>query len=221
LARSDAELLAWALGGAIAASAGDVGLLWVAWAADGRLGVVAPPRGTLFAGHYLGVLGIPLYGLGYRALAAGIRDTAPSAARWVVGLGAVGSVVGAIVHGLTGVLTSVALRTGAPTAPDALLAIPEAEFLMPLWVIVGGALAVGSVLFAGAVRRGGTCFPRAFALCNPLLVTATLAVLALPVPALAAFVVPAAPNLAHVIVFAAALRARRSSARRDEESRAW
>ena len=61
MARSDAELIA-ALGGAIAASAGDLGLLWVAWAADGGLGVPAPPRGVLLAGHYLGVLGIPLYG---------------------------------------------------------------------------------------------------------------------------------------------------------------
>ena len=72
MARSRAELGA-ALAGAVAASAGDLALLWAGWAADGRLGIAAPPPGTLVAGHYLGVLGIPLYGLGYRALATGIQ----------------------------------------------------------------------------------------------------------------------------------------------------
>jgi len=46
LARSDADL-PLALAGALAASAGDLALLWVAWAADGGLGVVGAPRGTL------------------------------------------------------------------------------------------------------------------------------------------------------------------------------
>ncbi len=151
------------------------------------------------------MLGIPLYALGYRVLADGIRGAAPSAARLVAGLGAVGSVVGAVVHGLTGVLTHVALRTNAATGPDALAAIPEAAFLLPLWVIVGGALAIGSVVFAVAVWRGSTRFPRAFACCNPLVVTVVLAALATPFPRLAGFVVPAAPNLAHVVVFAGAL----------------
>ena len=194
-----------ALGGAIAASAGDVGLLWVAWAADGRLGIAAAPAGTLVAGHYLGVLGIPLCALGYRALAAGIRDAAPSAARAVVVLGAVGSVMGAVVHGLTGALTAVAIRTDAVTAPSEMLTLPEASFLLPLWVIVAGALAIGSMILAMAVWRGGTRFPRAFAVCNPLVVTVVLAALASPFPQALAFIAPAAPNLAHIVVFAATL----------------
>jgi uncharacterized protein DUF6796 len=205
LARSRAEL-GWALAGAVAASAGDLALLWVAWAHDGGLGVGAPPRGTLLVGHYLGVLGIPLYALGYRALAAGIRPATPSAARWVVGLGAVGSVVGAVVHGLTGALTHVAIRTNAATAPTAMTAIPEGAYLLPLWGIVGIALAVGSVVFAIAVTGGGTVFPRWFAACNPLVVTLVIAALAAPFPVGAGLVVPAAPNLAHVVVFALALR---------------
>jgi hypothetical protein len=206
LARSRAELGA-ALAGAVAASAGDLALLWAGWAADGRLGLAAPPPGTLVAGHYLGVLGIPLYGLGYRALAAGIREAAPRAARVVVVLGAVGSVVGAVVHGLTGALTAVAIRTGVASAPSEMLAIPEAAFLLPLWLIVAAALAVGSVAFAAAVGQGGTRFPRALAACTPLVATLVIAGLAAPFPLAAAFVVPAAPNLAHVVVFAAALLA--------------
>lgn len=203
MARSRTEL-ALALSGAVAASVGDLGLLWVAWAADGRHGVAAPPAGTLLVGHYLGVLGIPLYVLGYRALADGVRAGGTTAARVILALGAVGSVMGAVVHGLTGVLTATALRTGAALAPSDLFAMPEAAYLLPLWIIVGAALAVGSVVFAAVVGRGGTRFPRAMAGCNPVLVTVVISALALPFPRVAAFLVPAAPNLAHVVVFAAA-----------------
>lgn len=200
-----AVALGIALAGAVAASLGDLALLWVAWAADGRFGLATPPAGTLVAGHYLGVLGIPLYALGYVVLADGLRPAAPAAARAVLVLGAAGSVVGAVVHGLTGVLTAVALRTGAPSAPDALGVMPEAAYLLPLWLVVGSALAAGSIVFAAVVARGGTVFPRGFAAVNPLAVTVAIAMLAAPFSLVAAFVVPAAPNLAHVVVFAAAL----------------
>lgn len=207
--------LGLALAGALAASVGDLGLLWVGWAADGRFGLVAPPAGTLLAGHYLGVLGIPLYAVGYRALGAGLADAAPRSARVVAALGAVGGVLGAVIHGLTGVLAHVAVRTGAPTAPDAMLALPEARFFLPLWLVVGVALALGSLVFAVTVARGGTRFPRVFALCNPLLVAVAIAVAAMPLARVAAFAIPAAPNLAHVALFAAALgvEARRASVR--------
>jgi hypothetical protein len=201
--------------GAVTASLGDIGLLWVAWAADGRLGVPAPPGGTLIVGHYAGIIGIPLYALGYAALADGVRAAAPGAAGWIARLGFVGAVVGAVVHGLTGTLTAVAIRTGAPTAPDALPAMPEAMLLLPLWGIVIGVSTIGSVMFATVVARGGTCFPRWFAACNPLVVTIALAAASAPLPTAAAFVAPAAPNLAHVVVFMAAMAAWRGDLRRS------
>jgi hypothetical protein len=216
--------LGLALAGAVAASVGDLAMLWVAWAHDGRLGLARPPGGTLLAGHYLGVLGIPLYGLGYWVLARGLHIAAPRAALpiaapraalAVAALGAIGSVVGAVVHGLTGVLIATAIRTGAGTAPDALGDLPEAAYLLPLWAIVGGALAFGSLVFATIVARGGTRWPRWLAVVNPLALTIVIAVIAAssaaPLPALAALVAPAAPNLAHVVVFAAALSVRRRS----------
>lgn len=197
--------LGLAFAGACAASLGDLGLLWAGWAGSGRFGMAAPPAGTLVVGHYLGVLGIPLYVLGYRALGAGIADAAPGAARAIVVLGAVGSVVGAVVHGVTAVLAHVGARTGVPVSPDALATLPEAVFLLPLWLLVGVALAIGSVAFAVAVARGGTRFPRAVALANPLDIALAIVVASLPFPRVAAFAIPAAPNLAHVVVFGVAL----------------
>jgi hypothetical protein len=43
------------------------------------------------------------------------------------------------------------------------------------------------------------------ALCNPLVMTVAIVVLATSFPTLAGFVVPAAPNLSHIVVFGAAL----------------
>lgn len=183
-------------------------MLWVGWAGDGRFGLAVPPPATLLVGHYLGVFGIPLYALGYRALAAGIADAAPRSARGVALLGAIGSILGAVVHGVTGALAHVAGRVGDSPAPDALAALPEAAFLLPLWVVVGAALAAGSLVFAAAVARGGTRFRPALALANPLLAGGVIALAALPFPRVAAFAVPAAPNLAHVVLFGAALLAR-------------
>ena len=177
----------------------------MAWVADGRFGLAAAPPGTLLVGHYLGVLGIPLYALGYRALGVWIADAAPRAARWVCGLGVVGAVVGAVIHGLTGTLIAVAIRTGTPAAPDALPAIPEAAYLLPLWLLVATALALGSVVLAVAIARGSTRFPRGLAVCTPLVSTIAMTALAMPFPLAAAFVIPAAPNLAHVVLFAAVL----------------
>ena len=91
----------------------------------------------------------------------------------------------------------------------ALATLPEAAFLLPLWLVVGAALAIGSVVFAVAVARGGTRFPRAVALSNPLAVALAIAAASLPVPQVAAFAIPAAPNLAHVVVFGVALAALR------------
>ena len=85
----------------------------------------------------------------------------------------------------------------------------SASALLPLWLVVGAALAIGSVVFAVAVARGGTRFPRAVALSNPLAVALAIAAASLPVPQVAAFAIPAAPNLAHVVVFGVALAALR------------
>jgi len=195
-----------ALVAAVAASAGDLGLLWVSLAEDGRLGIAHPPHGTLAAGHHLGVIGIPFYALGYRHLAGGIGTAHPRAARAVWLLGIVGSVLGAVVHGMTGVLIATQRSRGA-TAPAEVFTV-AAGLVLPIAGAVAVAMLAGSIVFAVSVFGGRTHFPRWMALCNPLAATIALALATAPFPRVAAFVAPAAPNLAHVIVFGAALLAR-------------
>jgi hypothetical protein len=60
-------------------------------------------------------------------------------------------------------------------------------------------------VLAVAIARGSTRFPRGLAVCTPLVSTIAMTALAMPFPLAAAFVIPAAPNLAHVVLFAAVL----------------
>jgi hypothetical protein len=63
---------------------------------------------------------------------------------------------------------------------------------------------IGSVLYAAAVLRGGTAYPRWMALVNPLLLVMATSALAAASPTLEAFLLPAGPNVVHVVFFAAA-----------------
>lgn len=55
--------------GALLATCGDFGLLWVGNAARRELELIAPPAGMIVPSTLLGVVGIPLYALGYLARA--------------------------------------------------------------------------------------------------------------------------------------------------------
>ena len=90
---------------ALAATAGDLLLLWVANAARPELSALPPPPPvSLIAGYYLGVLAIPLYGLGYWQVAEDIASGGRRVARAVFLLGLSGGAVGGVVHGVTGLV---------------------------------------------------------------------------------------------------------------------
>ena len=93
-----------AVAAALAATAGDLLLLWVANAARPELHLAPPPPGALVAGYYLGVLAIPLYGLGYWEVAQGLAPAGERAARAVFLLGLSGGALGGVVHGVTGLV---------------------------------------------------------------------------------------------------------------------
>ena len=189
---------------ALAASAGDLLLLWVASAGRTELGLPAPPPGALLAGHQLGVFAIPLYGFGYWGVARGIGAAHRRAARFVFVTGALGGAYGGIVHGITGMAEQLERAAGvAPGDPMAFVARFGA-FLVPLWIGLGVAIAAGSVVFAVAIARGHSAFPRWMAFANPLVLVLLAALLGAPTPIGRALLVPAAPNLAHVWFFALA-----------------
>jgi hypothetical protein len=196
-------LLALATAAALAATAGDFAMLWVANArADAPLAAALPPPppGVLLAGHLAGVLAIPLYAAGYVALARLVVPRDGTAARWIAALGVYGSAVGAAVHGVTGVWIA---RTEAEPGADPVGAVLAAGgYLVPLWAVVALTTCAGAVVYTVAVARGRSVLARGFALASPLTITAALAILGLGFAWGPAFLVPAAPNLAHVAFFA-------------------
>jgi len=76
------------------------------------------------------------------------------------------------------------------------------RLLLPLWLVLGALAAAVSLLQVLLCRSGRTAFPRWFAWANPLALVAVIAIASLPSPSLAAYLVPAAPNLAQVVYFA-------------------
>jgi hypothetical protein len=162
----------------------------------------APPPGVLVVSHFLGVLGLPLYALGYWQIGRGLAPGHPRSARAVFVLGAYAAALGAAVHGMTALVILFGRSEGGPGADPVAIVVRYAEYLGPLWAILAALSLVASALYAVAVARGGTAFPRWMAAANPMLLVLAAALLAAGSRRLQAFLVPAAPNLAHVVLFA-------------------
>jgi hypothetical protein len=191
-----------ALVAAIAATAGD--LLLLATSNAGRPGLEwlpAPSEPALLVGTYLGVLAIPCYGLGYRAVARGLS---PPYRGVVAALGVAGGVLGGTTHGLTGLAIHVE-STGGMTGMDPVTLLARyGAYLMPLWGLIGVGLVIGSTAFALGVARGRSSMPRWMALANPAVLTLVVVLAGTTSQIGRMFLVPAAPNVAHVVFFALA-----------------
>lgn len=195
--------LAVACGAAGVASAGDLLLLWAAAAPRPEFGLPGAPARALVAGGFGGVLAIPLYALGWAALARGMHAP-PGHACIVRAAGAYGAALGAVIHGMT-TLALAAERAGATAGSDPLALVGRwGTLLVPLWLLAGALVVAASSIWGRAAWRGEASVPRPVAWMNPAAVTVALGLLGLATPLGRAFLVPAAPNLAHVVFFAAA-----------------
>lgn len=191
---------------ACVASTGDLAMLWVANAWRPMGGLPQPLAAVLWIGALLGVVSIPLYALGYQAAGRAISLSHPRAGRLVSVCGTLAALLGTLIHGLTAHYVAIDAAAGAP-ARDPLVAVASWGLLLPaLWTMSALLVVVASGAFAVAVRRGDAGLPARLAWANPALATVVIALLGLPSLLLRAFLVPAAPNLAHVVFFAATAR---------------
>ena len=193
---------------AVAASLGDAALLYVVNARRPELGLPPAPGGLLIVGFYLGVLALPLYGLGYWHVAAGLRRDDPRGARRVFALGAYGGALGAAVHGVTAHVIRAEEMAGVPPGDPLTVVGQHGAFLVPLWIVLTLMTIAGSTIYSRAVLAGRSAFPRWMAFLNPALMLVVTGLVALPSLWLRAFLLPAAPNLVHAVFFAAATRVR-------------
>lgn len=191
---------------AVVASIGDLLMLWVANALRPGSGVPSPPPGALGLGAALGVAAIPLYALGYAAAAARARPALGSGAGGVMLAGGLGAVLGAYIHVATAWLIEDQMR-GAGTTPvgSPLEGVMLAGGALTLpWAAAALLVTLASAALAYAAGRAAV--PRVWLIANPAVATMLLAATGAATELGRAFIVPAAPNLAHVVFFATALR---------------
>jgi hypothetical protein len=187
---------------ALAATLGDLAMLYVVNAARPELALASPPSGFQSVGAWLGILGIPLYGFGYRAASALLDARRERARRIVFVAGSLGGVLGGLIHGLTAREIARAVTAGSPPL-DPWQAVTAVPALVALWAVATLALVMASLALAAGVRGGRH---RSLAWLNPVTLTIAFGVFATPTLLLQSFLAPAAPNLAHLVFFALCVR---------------
>lgn len=202
-----AQLAAFA---ALAASAGDLLLLYVANAQRDELGLPQAGQAWLWLGGTIGVVAIPFYALGYRSASRLVAAVSVRAAQVLFVAGAAGALLGSVIHGLTAAHISTQFDAAAPGGDPLESLVSWGPLLLTLWGLAALLVVIASALFLWFVGRGTTVAPRRAALANPALATIALAAAGLPSVLLRSFLTPAAPNIAHLIFFAVCSRVLRS-----------
>jgi len=186
------------------ATLGDLMLLRVANAMRPELALTPPPPIVLPLGGLLGVLAIPLYGLGYAGVAEAIRNVSRAWARVVLVCGAGTAAVGAFIHGVTALEIRGAVASGIAAGPPLESVATSGGLLVAAW-IAAAVLVLGAssaVVVAGVLHQ--RALPRWLPWLNPAAVSVALVAVGLPWEAGRSYLVPAAPNFAHVVFFGAA-----------------
>ena len=195
---------------AFTATLGDLLMLYVSNSRRPELLLPAVPESCLWVGAVLGVLGIPFYALGYHAASRILGGVSKGTARAVFLLGSLGALLGAVIHGVTAIKIHADLETAA-AAQDPLSSVAGwGPTILVLWALAAALVLAASVLFGWFVTRGGGSAPRLVGLANPALVTVALIAVGMSTPLLQSFLIPSAPNVAHVVFFGACVWAHRA-----------
>lgn len=189
---------------AVVATLGDLLMLYVANAGRAELALPPPPALALAVGAALGVGAIPLYALGYGAVASAIGAVSRRGARVVLACGIGAAMIGAGIH--AGTALAIRGATGSAAPLEAVAAAGPA--LRIAWALASLLVLAASVVVIRAGAAGSRALPRPVAWLNPAAVTLLLGAAGLPWEIGRSFLVPAAPNLAHVVFFASLLFAR-------------
>jgi hypothetical protein len=199
-----------ALVAALTASAGDLLMLYVANAPRSELGLPPPAPFVLSVGALLGVAGIPLYALGYRAVGGRLAASSPRAARLVWTAGAGAAATGAFIHGLTALLIHGEARSGGAARSPLEAVATWGGVPLVAWCVAAvlALVASAAILRVGISRASG--LPRWWAWLNPAIATLVVAAPGMASELGRSFLVPAAPNLGHAVFFGCSLVAFRA-----------
>jgi len=185
---------------AVAATFGDFLMLYIV---NANAAQTLPSHATILLplGYFLGVFAIPLYGFGFWAIAKIFEPGAIRAGHFVLVSGVMMAIIGGIIHGVTGITIEAQLRAdGSHLEPIAAL-VEYGVYLIPLWAIASVLSFIGAVGFASGVISGKTIFSPFIAVFNPVVLTVVIGLAGTMTPAIRMFLIPAAPNVAHVLFF--------------------
>lgn len=184
---------------ALVATVGDCFLLYVGNSRRTELGLSPISEMWLWIGCVLGVGAIPFYALGYRVTAHVLKAASRRVAHFVFINGISIGVLGAAIHGITAVYIAF---DNTMDGRDPLSAIIQSGIVLPaLWGVATIQVTLISALFAWHVGSGRTVIPRCLAMVSPALLTIVLAAIGAWSVFSRSFLIPAAPNIAHLIFF--------------------
>jgi len=163
------------------------------------------PGWRLTLGHFLSILSVPLYFVGYWHVFQCLRPAAGWLRRLFFGIGVYSFAVGGVWIGSRAYL---ALLIQAQEAHDgatreALVQLLETAsfYNEQLILVLRVAILISSGLFVVLTATGRTSYPRWAAFFNPILLVAAAFGLYFTLPAIGGYVMPIAMNVAHVIFF--------------------
>jgi hypothetical protein len=163
----------------------------------------------------LGTIAIPVYAVGSTAIARSLDFGHSGLRRTIIVSGTIIGTVGAVIHSMTAVFIYQAQSAGDVWAVDDALRLGP---LLPfLWAVAAAASVLAASVILFSAFSGRSSLSRIVAAQNPVAATVfiVVAVLAFGSDRLSQFLVPAAPNLAHLLFFVVAA-SNRTRTRRAE-----
>jgi GNAT superfamily N-acetyltransferase len=154
--------------------------------------------GWLWAGGVLGVVGIPVYALGYRLATRVVERWSGRGARVAATVGAAVAVLGAFIHGLTTWNIASDIRSGAPPLDPIAAVVGWGPLILVLWAVAMLFAVVASVIISWGAFRLGVW---SLALTTPAVMTVVLGYIGLSMASVGDAFAASVPNLAHVIFF--------------------
>ncbi len=159
------------------------------------------PLARLTQGHFLAVLGAPLYLVGYWHIGQMLKPAGLMASRIVTVLGGYGFMVGAVWIGQRAFLGVTAAAIEGGTAQPALLH-SMAALNEPLVNVLRVVMVVVSVIWVAQIVRGKTRYPRFMTIFSPLALLISIFAFFAWQPDLGTYTIPTAMNTAHAVLFA-------------------
>ncbi|MEP0263026.1 DUF6796 family protein [Dokdonia sp.] len=160
------------------------------------------PLDNLTIGHFLAVIGLPLYFAGYIHIYRMLKSGNESLARTVLAIGFIAFAVGGIWIGSRATIGNIVhLKDKIDTSTYQTLLDHYTSHMEILVQALRVVIAVLSVFFAITILKGGTYYKKWMAIFNPISILILLVIIGKIVPSIGKHMLPILMNVTHFILF--------------------